>query len=152
MKTVRGTHYVVQIGNRFYKGEVPETIEGKEKLVDKPALKKLLKEKGIPKYMQEEPKMSRYTMRAYRFSNQHGLPDVGYKVKNKRINDWGLPSKTVEFEVKTGRYLPEYTDAQDAAKKFRLKSKAVAKANELAKAYEGFNPKVVFVDERKGDR
>jgi len=141
MKTKRGSFYYICVGNNYYAGTRPimTTIKVKEPRdwTDK--------EKAKPRYR----RVNRQGYGHYQVPNARG--------KNG-IYRWGdretvikTPMKDVIKEVPSSEYVEDWTQDFAKAKKFRIESKALAKAEELAKSnsMDKIRPRVLL---HEGDR
>ncbi|HYG36766.1 MAG TPA: hypothetical protein VEC99_18380 [Clostridia bacterium] len=136
-KTPRGTYYYLCVADQFYEGEQPVKIPGP---------KKFRLERYNPNPAVKQPKEKKKA----RYKSNRFVPDSNYHGrKHKGTRHWkshggqtlvriaGSDSNTYTMEVDdavhTGEYTAKWTPEVSKAKKFRIHSKAVAKAEELAK-------------------
>lgn len=128
MKTARGTYYYIRVGTAFYAGEQPVKVERYVEVPDPEELRRRKKEFGLPAYRFRE------TNRGTGWSNNFTRTRKGRMFNHHaKYADLRMPTKSVLVEFHTGNYIEQWTDDQAKAKKFRLQSKALAKAEEIAK-------------------
>ena len=139
MKTKLGTYYYIQVGPSYYAGTKPVMVEATRTVVDAVKLKELRKQ--VPKYqLDRNGQFGRFLMRGQ---------DRKYK---QRYGTWtDTPKKSVDVLVPSGTFVDDWTTDFTKAKQFRIHSKAVAKAAELAKSFamETIKPKIELFE---GDR
>lgn len=138
MKTKPGTYYYIKIGDGFYAGTRPVMVEATKKVVDQERLKEL--RKHFPKYQMSKTSISTTWKRAH-----------NVKYHNRGFISSGLPTSSETIMVPSAEFVDELTLDFNKAKKFRIKSKALAKADELAKAnsMSKMKPQVLLYE---GDR
>ncbi len=139
MKTRRGTFYYIQVGERFYAGTRPIMRKAERTVVDEERLKKI--RERVPKYqLNRNGQYGRFLMRG---------TDRRYK---QATGSWTTtPTKKELIEVPSNQYVDDWTDDVTKAKPFRIHSKALAKADDLAKSLSlnEVKPKVLLFE---GDR
>lgn len=141
MKTKRGTYYYIQVGPSFYAGTRPVMVEVKRTSVDAERLKE--KRKNLPKYQLNKvgSGYGRFVMRG----------DGSRRVKSSKAVHTSVPMKDEYIEVPSNQFVNDWTSDATKAKKFRIHSKALAKADELANSLglDKVKPKVILFE---GDR
>lgn len=140
MKTKRGTYYYIELGSAYYAGTRPVMVEVKRTSVDAEKLAK--KRETLPRYQLD---------RTGQYGQLLMRGDGSRRYKSSKGTWTGTPYKSEYVEVPSNQYVDDWSQDFAKAKKFRIHSKALAKADELAKALgvSKVKPKVVLFE---GDR
>jgi hypothetical protein len=148
-KLPRGQYFYIQVGQKFYGGEVAETVEVKTD--NRPVLTHSFEKGGRP----SRALARRWAESGYNYPFRRGSSAARYArdVRKKTLAVYAQPMARIEPTItqqQTGYSSARLVDSQGEAKHYRVK-KAVDSAAERLKAfYEGLDVKVT-VRYEKGD-
>jgi hypothetical protein len=138
-KLPRGSYFYIQVGHRFYAGEVAETIEV-EVSNEEPFLgffnKDGSKKPGYNARLYRDGYFSNSWRRGNRSARDHRKGTVPTYMKPRP-----RPEKTIKNEL-TGRKSPKLVDELKLAKQFRRRDRVDSACERLRTCYEGLDVKV----------
>ncbi len=140
-KTKRGSYYYISVGDSYYAGTRP-VMASKTVVVDR-------------EWTEDEKKKPRYRRAVNRGYGHYRVPTKKGKHDTWRYGYYetriAKPGEKIKVDVPSGKYVEDWTTDFTKAKKFRIESKALAKATELAKSnsMDKIKPKVTLFE---GDR
>lgn len=140
-KLPRGSYFYIQVGHRFYAGEVAETVEVKVSN-NEPCLSRFEKDgtktPGYSDLLYRRGYFSSSWRSGNRSARNHRKGTVPAYMKPTQ-----RPDPTIKNEI-TGRKSPKLVDEFDLAKQYRNKNKVISACERLRKCYEGLDVKVTI--------
>lgn len=148
-KLPRGSYFYIQVGHRFYSGEIAETVEV---TVDN--------QEPVVRYYEKGGKPSialqrRWEANRANYPFRRGAGRARYERDQRKgsLPTYFKPRQCVEKSTKsefTGRLSPKLVDTVEEAKKFRRQDRVNSACERLKACYEGLDVKVTIKME-KGD-
>lgn len=142
-KLPRGSYFYIQVGHRFYGGEIAETIE--VTVSNQEPMVRYFEKDGNPSIALQQ----RWAESRVGYPFRRGPNRTRYERDHRKgtLPTYSKPLPPIEKSIKnefTGKLSPKLVDTIEEAKKFRRQDRVNSTCERLRKCYEGLDVKVTI--------